>query len=65
MSVDVFWASHMSYAEAARFLCCSRQNVYQECKRGKIPLDRDTDGKPGVPSEWVMKTVEMRNRDSK
>lgn len=58
-----FWDDHYTYAEAARLLGCSRQNVYQEGKRKKIPVDRDSDGKPGIPKSWVEETLKMRRRD--
>lgn len=61
--VDGFWSSHMSYAEVARKLGTSRQNIYQRGLRGSIPVDRDQDGTPGIPTEWVLETLEMRGRD--
>ncbi|HUX46734.1 MAG TPA: hypothetical protein VMV58_01850 [Desulfosporosinus sp.] len=61
--VDEFWASHMSFAEVGKKLGCSRQNISQEAKRGKIPVDRDADGRPGVPMVWVDETLRMRKRD--
>ena len=60
--VDAFWATHLSYVEAAKKLGCTKQNVFQQAKKfGKI--ERDADGKPGVPMEWVNKKLEMRGRD--
>lgn len=63
--VDSFWASHLSFAEVAKKLGCTRQNVYQRCLRKSIPCDRDQDGNPGVPMEWVEKTLELQGRDKK
>lgn len=51
--VDGFWATHYSYAEAARKLGTSRQNVYQRCLRGSLPVDRYQDGNPGVPMDYI------------
>jgi hypothetical protein len=59
-----FWEQHFSFAEVARKLGCSRQNIHQECKRKKIPFDRDDSGKPGIPKDWVYKTLELRGRDA-
>ncbi len=63
--VDEFWSSHLSYAEAAKKLGCTRQNIFQMGKRGKIPVDRDQDGFPGIPMSWVEETLKMRGRDGK
>lgn len=60
---DDFWSSHLSFAEVARKLGTTRQNIYQRCLRGSIPCDRDKDGHPGVPMEWINETLEMRSRD--
>lgn len=59
-----FWSSHYSFSKVARELGTTRQNVYQRCLRKSIPCDRDPDGKPGVPIEWVEKTLALRKRDS-
>ncbi len=55
--MDSFWASHYSYAEAAKKLGCTRQNVYQRCLRGSLPLDRDQDGNPGVPMDYIDRLI--------
>ncbi len=65
MSPDPFWATHYTYAEAARKLGTSRQNVYQCCKRGSIPLDRSAEGKPGVPIDKIEEKLRLRKRDVK
>lgn len=65
MSPDPFWTTHYTYAEAARKLGTSRQNVYQCCKRGSIPLARSVEGEPGVPIQWVEDTLKLRERDVK
>lgn len=57
-----FWDKHYSYAKAGELLGCSRQNVYQECKRGRIPMERSVEGHPGVPRVWVEETLELRAR---
>lgn len=57
--VDGFWASHYSYAEVAKKLGCTRQNVYQRCLRGSLPLDRDQDGNPGVPMDYIDSIVNI------
>ena len=59
--VDDFWATHLSYSEVAKKLGTSRQNVFQRCKRGSIPCDRDRDGNPGIPMEEVEKLLEAKN----
>lgn len=59
---DPFWATHMTYAEVARKLGTSRQNIYQRGLRGSIPVDHDTEDKPGVPLEWVLETLRLRER---
>ena len=61
--VDAFWSTHLSYAEAAKRLGCSRQNIFQQGLKGRIPVDRDQDGKPGIPMDWVNETLAMRGRD--
>jgi hypothetical protein len=63
--VDLFWEGHYSYAEVARRIGTTRQNVYQRCLRGSIPSAHDADGNPGVPVEWVKETLELRNRGVK
>ena len=60
---DDFWSTHLSFAEVARKLGTTRQNIYQRCLRGSIPCDRDQDNMPGVPMEWVEETLKMRSRD--
>ena len=60
---DEFWNTHLTYAEAARQLGSTRQNIYQCCLRGSIPMDRDEDGHPGIPISYVNQTIKLRNRD--
>ena len=61
--VDEFWSTHLPFAEVARKLGTTRQNIYQRCLRKSIPCDRDEKGKPGVPLYWVKDTLAMRARD--
>jgi hypothetical protein len=61
--VDEFWSTHLSFAEVARKLGSTRQNIYQRCLRKSIPCDRDENGHPGVPASWVEETVALRDRD--
>lgn len=47
----------VSFAEAARRLGCSRQNVYQQAMKGRIPCERNEKGQPCVPVEWIDKRL--------
>lgn len=60
--IDVFWASHMSFAEVARQLGGTRQNWKQRADRGSCPSDEDEDGKRGVPVWWVQETLDLRQK---
>lgn len=60
---DDFWVNHYTYAEAARKLGCTRQNVYQQALKGRIPLDRDKDGHPGIPIDYVDEVLALREKD--
>ena len=57
---DYFWLNHYTYAEAARRLGCTRQNIYQQALKGRIPLDRDEAGLPGVPITYVDEVLVSR-----
>jgi hypothetical protein len=57
-----FWDDHVSLSHVARKLGSSRQNVQQRVNRGSIPSARDTNGKIGVPIEWLNETLLMRER---
>ena len=60
--IDVFWASHVSFAEVARQLGGTRQNWKQRADRGSCPSDEDDDGKRGVPVWWVQETLDLREK---
>ncbi len=64
MAADVFWKSHLSFAEVARQLGGTRQNWKQRADRGSCAWDEDETGKRGVPMWFVQETLEMRNRDN-
>ena len=59
---DAFWSQHLSLAEAARRLGCSRQNVHQRVNAGRIPNDVDESGKRGVPMSYVDEELLNRNK---
>ena len=65
MSPDPFWMEHITYAEAARMLGCSRMNVSQQAKRG-VYGDRVFDPvshKPAILKDKITEILERRNRD--
>lgn len=57
-----FWETHLSISEAAVALGTSRQNVFNQVKRGTIPSER-CGAIRGIPEAWVEETLALRNRD--
>ena len=62
---DPFWTDHVTYAEAARMLGCTRMNVSQQAKRG-VYGDRVFDPvsrKPAILKSKILEILERRCRD--
>lgn len=60
---DSFWDTHYTMAATARIMGCKRQNIHQRAKRGSIPSEVSPEGVIGIPMEYVMETLALRNRD--
>ncbi len=54
---------HVGFSEAARRLGCSRQNVYQQALKGRIPCVRDENGNPCIPEEWIAERAKNKQED--
>ena len=60
---DEFWAIYISYAEAARLLGCTRQNIYQLVKSGtyRAYAKRHPEtNEPGLLLSYVQSILERR-----
>jgi len=51
----------VGFSAAARLLGCTRQNVYQQALKGRIPCERDEKGGPSISLEWILNRVKEKS----